>query len=94
MKTEEPKKTKRNSKQIVALIGVILLVSLYLITLFVAILVPDAKSGLFQACLAATIGIPFLVWIYVWMYGKLTGNHTFADLDIGGKPEDASSKKE
>ena len=82
-KTEKKKKT--TSKQIVALAGVILLVAMYVITLIVAIFDQDSSGRLFQACLVATIAIPLLVWVYIWMYGKLTGKHTMADLDLGGE---------
>ena len=73
-----------SSKRVVALVGVILLVAIYLITLIVAIFDQDSSGRLFQACLVATIAIPLLIWIYIWMYGKLSGKHTMADLDLGG----------
>lgn len=84
--TDKNKKNRKiTSKQAVALIGVILLVAMYLVTLVVAIFDQDSSGRLFQACLVATIAIPLLVWVYIWMYGKLTGKHTMADLDLGGE---------
>lgn len=85
-KSSNTKKTKkkRTSKQIVAIGGIALLVLMYLGTLIVAIADQSASMALFQACLVATIAIPFLIWVYIWMYGKLTQKHTIADLDIGG----------
>ena len=77
-KTNKPKCT---SMQIVALAGVILLIALYIITLFVAILNPDGAGMLFRGCLGATIIVPILIWIYIWMYGKLTNRHNIADSD-------------
>lgn len=71
------------SKQVVALVGVILLVAMYLITLIVAIFDQDSSGRLFQACLVSTVAIPLLIWVYIWMYGKLTGKHTMADPDLG-----------
>lgn len=78
MKT--PNKGKKiTSKQIVALGGVILLVLMYIATLVVAI-VDNSESGKwFTSCIFATVAIPLLIWIYTWMYGKLTGRHTIAD---------------
>lgn len=70
---------KMTSKQIVAWIGIIALVAMYVVTLIVAIINPGEGGRLFQACLVATIAVPLLVWIYVWMYGKLKGKETFAD---------------
>lgn len=79
MSNNKTPKKKRTSKQIVALMGVILLVALYIITLLVAIFAPESSGHLFQACLMATVFVPILIWVYVWMYGKLTGKHTMAD---------------
>lgn len=86
-------KRKTTSKQIVAMIGVVLLVAMYLITLIVAIFDQDASGRLFQACLVATIAIPLLIWLYIWMYGKLTGKHTMADPDLHlGTAEETDTK--
>lgn len=82
MSEKKTNKTKRTSKQIVALGGVILLALLYIITLFAAIFNPDGAGMLFRGCLAATIVVPILIWGYIWMYGRLTNRHTMADLDI------------
>lgn len=80
--------SKITSKQIVAWIGIILLLALYVITLIVAIFDTSSSGKLFGLCLFATIAIPLLIWIYTWMYGKLTGRHTIADLDINGKDKE------
>lgn len=90
MSQKSPNKKKITSKQIVAMVGVILLVLMYLVTLVVAIVDSSASGKLFALCLYATIAVPILIWIYTWMYGKLTGKHTFADFDINkeeNKPE-------
>ncbi len=79
---------KKTSKQIVAIIGVVLLVLLYIITLFTAIFDKSASGKWFLICLVSSIAIPFLIWIYTWMYGKLTGKHTIADFDINFDPEE------
>lgn len=86
-KKQDATKKKVTSKQVVAIGGIILLVLMYLGTLIVAIVDSSASMALFQACLVATFAIPFLIWIYIWMYGKLTRRHTIADFDIGGVPE-------
>lgn len=79
-----PKK-KITSKQVVAMGGIILLVLLYIITLIVAFIDNSASGKMFALCLFASIAIPFLIWIYVWMYGKLTNKKTFADFDAPTK---------
>lgn len=82
------------SKRVVALIGVILLVLLYLAALIAAIVDRSASGSLFRICLYATIVIPILIWVYTWMYGKLTRKHTFADFDLGGTAQENVSQKE
>lgn len=87
-KDNKNSKKKITSKQVVAMIGVILLVLLYVVTLVVAIVDTSASGKLFALCLFASIAIPFLIWIYVWMYGKLTNKKTFADFDINKSEEE------
>ena len=77
-KNTQNKKTKMTSKQIFAIIGIILLVLLYVVTLFAAIF-DSSSHALFATCLLATVAIPLLIWIYTWMFGKLTNRSTFAD---------------
>lgn len=79
-KNTQNKKTKMTSKQIFAIIGIILLVLLYVVTLFAAIFDSSASHALFATCLLATVAIPLLIWIYTWMFGKLTNRSNFADL--------------
>lgn len=67
------------SKQVVAMTGIILLVLLYIIALIAAIADTSSSGRVFMLCLFATVAIPILIWIYTWMYGKLTNRHTFAD---------------
>ncbi len=88
--TDKTKK-KITSKQVVAIIGVLLLVLMYLATLIAAIADSSASGRLFWICLYATVAIPLLVWVYTWMYGKLTGKRTIADFELGGKDEQADN---
>lgn len=81
MSENKTPKKKRNSKQIVALSGVILLAAVYIFTLIVAIFFPGESGNLFKGCILATIVLPALVWIYVWLYGKITNRHTIANPD-------------
>ena len=73
--------SKWNSKRIVALAGVILLVLMYVLTLVAAIFDRTASGSLFRASLIASFCIPFLIWIYIWLYGQFTHKKTFTDLD-------------
>ena len=68
-------------RRIAALLGVILLVALYLITLIVAIVDKSASGTWFMLCLIGTVTIPLLIWIYTWMYGVLTNRRTIATIE-------------
>lgn len=68
---ENSKKGKRTPKQIAALICVILLASVYLLTLLAACLDFPGSDKMFAACLYATIGLPILLWLYIWLYGVM-----------------------
>lgn len=84
-------KKKITSKQVVAITGIVLLVLMYVVTLFVAVFDSTASGRLFWMCLFCTVAVPLLIWIYTWMYGKLTQKHTFADFDLGGTKEQTDS---
>ena len=73
------RKKQINSKQIVAICGVLLLALLYIVTLIVAIFDSSESGRWFMMCIFATVAVPILLWSYIWMYGKLTGNPTIAD---------------
>lgn len=78
---DQSNKKKTTSKQIVALVGVALLVILYIATLVIAI-VDNTESGRwFMLCIFATVIVPLLIWVYTWLYGKYTGRHTIADAE-------------
>lgn len=83
-------KTKMTSKQLVAIIGIVLLVLMYVIALVAAFLdTGNGSSGtLFKIALTATVFIPLLIWIYIWMYGQLTNKKTMADFNIFGEDQE------
>lgn len=81
MTTQQPQKQKKHlskkrsrGKQIAAIVCIALLVALYIGTLLAAILDFPNSGRLFQACLAATVGVPILLWIYMWIYKYVMQN--------------------
>ena len=72
----------KTPKQIAALICVFLLAALYVITLIVACLDLGDAGRLFAGCLLATIALPILLWIYIWLYGIYRDKHNMASLDM------------
>lgn len=73
---------KDKLKRIGALVGVILLAGTILATLVLAILGYTFKSKLFMGLIVADICLPILLWVYIWLFGKLTGKHTMASFDL------------
>ncbi|MBM6802973.1 hypothetical protein H6B07_09920 [Mediterraneibacter glycyrrhizinilyticus] len=61
-------------KQILALIGAVLLVCMYAATLIFALIDSPAASGLFRASVAATILIPVLLYAFI-MITRLLRDH-------------------
>lgn len=94
-KKDIPKKKRRswnswsswNSRQVIALAGVILLVLLYVITLIAAIVDSSQSAQWFRICLFATLALPLILWIYSWMYGRLTGKSAIGDPDGAANPQ-------
>ena len=70
-------------QRIAAIIGLALTAALLIGLVLSAIF--DKSGRLFQAFLFASIGVPILCWIYIWLYGRMTGKKTIADF----RPEDA-----
>lgn len=66
---KDKKDRKRTPKQIAALFCVVLLISLYVITLIAACLDFPGAGKLFAACLLSTIGLPILLWLLIWFSG-------------------------
>lgn len=73
---------RKKTKQIAAWICIILLVLLYVVTFIVSLLDFPGSGALFQSCLVATVGLPILLWIYIWLFGKIKDRHTIASMDI------------
>lgn len=90
MNTEKEKSHARKvtSKQVVAIIGIVLLVLMYIITLITAITDSSASAKWFRISLFATLAVPLVIWIYTWMYARLTGKHAIGD------PDNTSAQKE
>lgn len=84
---------KRRPKQIAAIICIALLVLLYIATLVVSLLDFPGSDKLFAACITATIGLPILLWVYIWLYGRLTAKSSVAELfpDKKTTPDDADA---
>ncbi len=68
-------------KRILALIGIVILVGMYIALLVFALIGSPATQELFFGCVAATVAVPILLWLIIWAVGVITGRHTVASLD-------------
>lgn len=79
--TDNNKEKTPAYKRVLALAGIVLLVGMYVALLVLAILGSPATYNLFLGCVAATVAIPIMLWILIWVIGAMTGRHTIASLD-------------
>lgn len=52
-------------QRVVALVGVILLLALYVVTLVAGITTSPAAPELFKMCVGASILLPIMFWLYI-----------------------------
>jgi dolichyl-phosphate-mannose--protein O-mannosyl transferase len=62
-------------QRILAVIGILLLVSLYVATLVLALTDDPATMDLFRASIYCTVIVPVLVWAYSFIYKLLKNNY-------------------
>lgn len=74
---------KKKTKQILAILTILLLLSLALGTLIIALLDFPGKEHLLTACLLASIGLPVLLWLL------LRGISQFPQKEDGASPENS-----
>ena len=79
---EQKKGTASRVRQVAAIIGIILLVAMYVVTLIAACMGSDSTGRLFRLCLGMTIAVPIFLWIFIWCVGVLTHKGSMADMDI------------
>ena len=96
MEKKERKKQERKitSKQIVAIVGVILLILLYVATLITAFIDNSDSANWFRISLFATLAIPLIIWIYAWMYARLTGKKSIGDPESPSQEIETASIRE
>lgn len=80
----------KKAKQILAIIGIVFLVLLYLSTIICAIIDRTETMSLFLASILATVIIPVLLWAYSFIYKLIRNNAEDATKEM----TDASSEDE
>lgn len=69
---EEPKRSYPKGVRIMAAVGAVLLVLMYVVTLIAALTTSPASSALFKACLGGSILLPIMLWLYIRFAKLLT----------------------
>ena len=81
----------KKAKQILAIIGVILLVALYVTTLIFAITDNTGTMSMFVASVVATVVIPVLIWAYTFIFKLLKMHYGPASDSDEGHSSDSTS---
>lgn len=68
--SRRPNRPYLKAKQVAAWICIVALAALYIATFLTAILDTPGSGALFRACLGATIVLPTLLWMYLWLYRR------------------------
>ena len=82
------------AKRVAAVIGIVLLVGLYLLTLVSALIGTESSGRLFRFSLGMTIAVPIFLWVFIWCIGKLSNKHNMASLDILSSNKEEREKME
>lgn len=62
-------------KRLLAVIGIMLLVSMYILTLVLALTDDPNTMNAFRASIYCTVLIPVLIWAYTFIYKLLKNNY-------------------
>lgn len=80
----------KNVKRILAVIGILFLLSLYVITLVLALTDDPNTMNAFRASIYCTFLIPVLIWAYTFIYKLLKNNYGSSPSDTHSVPESDS----
>jgi amino acid transporter len=83
----------KKMKQIMAIIVVILLISLYVITLLCAIFDPTQTMSWFRASIFATVVVPVLLWAYLLIYRLVTRRDETKDRTESSDAQEPADQK-
>ena len=82
------------AKRVAAIIGIVLLVGLYVLTLVSALIGTESSGRLFRFSLGMTIAVPIFLWVFIWCVGKFSNKHNMASLDILSSNKEEREKME
>lgn len=59
---------EKKVKQIASIIGIVLLLSMYIISFAVSFFATETAPGLFLACVFSTVVIPIMIYMFIAVY--------------------------
>ena len=62
---------KNKAKQIAAITAIVLIVAMYIVTLILGITNNENTQQWFMAAMIATIVLPVMAYVYIWIYKKV-----------------------
>lgn len=66
-------------KRILAIAGILIIAALYIITLILALKGSESTARLFTASIAATVAVPVLIYIFMWLNNLSSKNNDKGD---------------
>lgn len=84
----------KKAKRILAIIGIVLLISLYVITIVLAVTDDPNTMNAFRASVYCTFLVPVLIWAYTFIYKLLKNNYGDKPADEFTIPDDTEKKTE
>jgi amino acid permease len=78
---------EKKIKQIAAIVGIVLLLSMYVISFIVSFFATEAAPGLFLACVFSTVVIPIMIYMFIAVY-------KYVHRDDNQKDKDEDTPKE
>lgn len=80
-------------KRISAIVGIVLIISMYVISLISALFASKATPGLFLASIFSTVVIPIMIYVFIATYKYVHRNDKPKDTDIAEPSEEADHSK-
>ena len=84
----------KKAKRFLAIIGIVLLISLYAITIVLAVTDDPNTMNAFRASVYCTFLVPVLIWAYTFIYKLLKNNYGNKPADEFTIPDDTEKKTE
>lgn len=84
----------KKGKRVLAIVGVVLLVAMYLATIILAIVDSSDSMRMFFASVVATILIPVLIWVYTFIYKLLRKDDSEQESEQQSKQESVQEDQE